>query len=96
MEEELQDKVSFAMVQSMIIENMNAPQKFSNKLSSVSARNTHQVAAIDDEESLGRATEDFGGYAMDDGHQGSGLSQPLAYERNYDESGIDRSAMKQA
>ena len=76
-ENELQEKVSYAMVQSMIAEATGgvAPsgkaydsyQK--SRLSNVkSMRN--QPPQIDAEESVGKATEDFGGYSL--GEDGSG------------------------
>ena len=58
------------------------------RLSNVKSNNQrNQVPPIDAEESIGKATEDFGGYSL--GDDGSGLNK-LGYERAIDDSaGLD-------
>ena len=53
------------------------------------------VPGVDAEDSIGKATEDFGGYSVEDGPQVYGRTHPLGYEHNYDESGADPSPIRQ-
>eukprot|EP00353_Schmidingerella_taraikaensis_P002088 CAMPEP_0185597770 /NCGR_PEP_ID=MMETSP0434-20130131/81575_1 /TAXON_ID=626734 ORGANISM="Favella taraikaensis, Strain Fe Narragansett Bay" /NCGR_SAMPLE_ID=MMETSP0434 /ASSEMBLY_ACC=CAM_ASM_000379 /LENGTH=72 /DNA_ID=CAMNT_0028226583 /DNA_START=1873 /DNA_END=2091 /DNA_ORIENTATION=- len=53
------------------------------------------VPPVEAEDSIGKQTEDFGGYALDeDNRQGSG-SHPLGNYERIEDSGLEKSAIKQ-
>lgn len=57
--------------------------------------NSNKAPLVEAEESLDKYTEDFGGYSLNEGINASGGRSGLGYERPIDDSGIDRSAIKQ-
>lgn len=94
MRDELQDKVSFAMVQSMIgqaqVDNGSGGGRLSNFKSDNNILN--QVPGVADEDSVGKHTEDFGGYTFDEHANSKGV----AYEPRIEDSvGLEGSAIKQ-
>ena len=103
MENELQEKVSVAMVQSMIAEANGgvSPGKpletfQKSRLSNVKSNSQRNNIAppVDAEESIGKATEDFGGYSLGD-NDATGQNR-FGYEKNLEDSaGLDQSALKQ-
>ena len=95
LETELQEKVSFTMVKSMIGEMNPAQRSFQNKLSNSNVAASVEVPGVDVEESLGKATEDFGGYDLDDDKSGGNGPKRLGYEHVEDSAGIEKSALKQ-
>ena len=112
MESELQEKVSYAMVQSMIAEGTGAGHARNSsemqerkafesfqktRLSNVkSGSQRNQVPQVDAEDSIGKATEDFGGYSLGDEKDASGPVRLGGYEKAIEDSaGLDQSALKQ-
>jgi len=80
------------MVQSMIGQVNEDKRILPQKLGTRSNKNAGLNVA---EDSVGKATEDFGGYSMEDGPQSNGRAHPLGYERNYEESGLEHSPIRQ-
>ena len=108
LENEIQEKVSYTMVQSMIgqandgtITGRAQPERGAFKESRLSnyqgADNFRSAPAVDAEDSVGKATEGFGGYDLNDDPVGnSGLSRhKVGYERPGEESMLEQSALKQ-
>ena len=60
-----------------------------------SEANMGQVPQVEAEESVGKQTEDFGGYALDEDNRANSGSHPLGGYERVEDSGLEKSAMKQ-
>ncbi len=94
MKEQLRDKVSLGMVQNMIGQNAVENGSGGGRLSNFRSDNNlmNQAPAVNDEDSVGKGTEDFGGYDLNENEN----SKNGMYEPRVDDSiGQGGSVVKQ-
>ena len=94
MKEQLRDKVSLGMVQNMIGQNAVENGSGAGRLSNFKSDNNlmNQAPVVNDEESVGKGTEDFGGYDLNENEN----SKNGMYEQRIDDSiGQGGSVVKQ-